>query len=64
MPPAAAHAVQLTSVSTVTSNAFRGNAARPTNTPVTAPKCIPSWNQIASFLESMRQLRESAGFAA
>jgi hypothetical protein len=25
---------------------------------------IPSWNQIAGFLESMRQLRESARFAA
>jgi hypothetical protein len=25
---------------------------------------IPSWNQITSFLESMRQLRDSAGFAA
>ena len=25
---------------------------------------IPSWNQIAGFLESMRRLRESAGFAA
>ena len=25
---------------------------------------IPSWNQIAGFLESMRQLREAAGFAA
>ena len=25
---------------------------------------IPSWNQIASFLESMRQLRDSPGFAA
>ena len=25
---------------------------------------IPSWNQIAGFLESMRQLRESPGFAA
>ena len=24
---------------------------------------IPSWNQIAGFLESMRRLRESAGFA-
>ena len=25
---------------------------------------IPCWNQIAGFLESMRQLRDSAGFAA
>jgi hypothetical protein len=24
----------------------------------------PSWNQIASFIESMRQLRDNAGFAA
>ena len=25
---------------------------------------IPSWNQIAGFLEAMRQLRDSSGFAA
>ena len=29
-----------------------------------ASQSIPSWNQIASFLESMRQLRDSSGFAA
>ena len=25
---------------------------------------IPSWNQVAGFLESMRQLRDAPGFAA
>jgi hypothetical protein len=29
-----------------------------------ASPSIPSWNQIAAFLESMRQLRDSSGFAA
>ena len=33
-------------------------------THVVASLSIPSWNQIARFLESMRQLRESSGFAA
>ena len=32
--------------------------------PVVASLSIPSWNQIAGFLESMRQLRDSSGFAA
>jgi len=31
---------------------------------VVASLSIPSWNQIAGFLESMRQLRDSSGFAA
>jgi hypothetical protein len=29
-----------------------------------ASPSIPSWNQIARFLESMRRLRDSSGFAA
>ncbi len=29
-----------------------------------ASPSIPSWNQIAAFLESMRVLRDSSGFAA
>ena len=29
-----------------------------------ASPTIPSWNQIANFLESMRQLKDSVGFAA
>jgi hypothetical protein len=29
-----------------------------------ASPSIPSWNQIVSFLESLRQLRESSGFVA
>ena len=29
-----------------------------------ASPTIPSWNQIANFLESMRQLKNSVGFAA
>jgi hypothetical protein len=29
-----------------------------------ASPSVLSWNQIAAFLESMRQLRESVGFAA
>ena len=32
-------------------------------TKVASPS-IPSWNQIAEFLESMRRLRDSTGFAA
>jgi hypothetical protein len=31
---------------------------------VLASPSIPSWNQIAAFLESMRQLREAAKFVA
>jgi hypothetical protein len=33
------------------------------NSRVASPS-IPSWNQIAGFLESMRRLRDSTGFAA
>ena len=29
-----------------------------------ASPSIPSWNQIAGFLDSMRRLRDSSGFAA
>jgi len=29
-----------------------------------ASPTIPSWNQIAEFLKSMQQLRDSTGFAA
>ena len=29
-----------------------------------ASPSIPSWDQVAGFLEAMRQLRDSAGFAA
>jgi hypothetical protein len=46
-----------------TSLAFKYfEALRPTGTDV-ASLSIPSWNQIAGFLESMRRLRDSAGFA-
>ena len=29
-----------------------------------ASLAVPTWNQIATFLESMRQLRNAVGFAA
>jgi hypothetical protein len=36
----------------------------PTARRAVASQSYLSWNQIASFLESMRQLRDSTGFAA
>ncbi len=40
---------------------FEADRNRPV---ILASLSIPSWNQIAGFLESMRQPRDASGFAA